>query len=100
MKKGMFAPWLDRIALVPLGSVAYKFARVAAGAAEATFTPQPRNAWDIAGGVAIVEAAGGRTSDCDGQPFRCFADPDPLSHRGVCATNGLVHDEILRMVRA
>ena len=98
MKKGMFAPWTDRLALVPLGSVAYKFAKVAAGEAEATFTPQPRNAWDIAGGVAIVEAAGGRTSDCDGAPFR-FDLPSPLAERGVCATNGLVHEAILGLVR-
>jgi myo-inositol-1(or 4)-monophosphatase len=100
MKKGMFAPWEDRLALVPLGSVAYKFGKVAAGQAEATFTPQPRNAWDIAGGVALVEAAGGRTSDCDGNPFACFAGAGTLAERGVCATNGHVHAGILGLVRA
>ena len=43
----------------PMGSVAYKLALVAAGLADATWTLQPKNEWDIAAGVALVEAAGG-----------------------------------------
>jgi myo-inositol-1(or 4)-monophosphatase len=43
----------------PMGSVAYKLARVAAGLADATWTLNPKNEWDIAAGVALVEAAGG-----------------------------------------
>jgi myo-inositol-1(or 4)-monophosphatase len=43
----------------PVGSVAYKLARVAAGLADATWTLNPKNEWDVAAGVALVEAAGG-----------------------------------------
>jgi myo-inositol-1(or 4)-monophosphatase len=43
----------------PMGSVAYKLARVAAGLADATWTLNPKNEWDIAAGVALVESAGG-----------------------------------------
>jgi myo-inositol-1(or 4)-monophosphatase len=43
----------------PMGSVAYKLALVSAGLADATWTLQPKNEWDIAAGVALVEAAGG-----------------------------------------
>ncbi len=43
----------------PVGSVAYKLARVAAGLADATWTLSPKNEWDVAAGVALVEAAGG-----------------------------------------
>lgn len=43
----------------PTGSVAYKLARVAAGLADATWTLTGKNEWDIAGGVALIEAAGG-----------------------------------------
>ncbi len=43
----------------PMGSVAYKLALVAAGLADATWTLSPKNEWDIAAGVALVEAAGG-----------------------------------------
>ena len=43
----------------PVGSVAYKLALVAAGLADATWTFSPKNEWDLAAGVALVEAAGG-----------------------------------------
>ena len=43
----------------PMGSVAYKLARVAAGLEDATWTLSPKNEWDVAAGVALVEAAGG-----------------------------------------
>jgi myo-inositol-1(or 4)-monophosphatase len=43
----------------PMGSVAYKLALVSAGLADATWTLQPKNEWDIAAGVALVEASGG-----------------------------------------
>ncbi len=46
-------------AIVPMGSVAYKFGRVAAGLADATWTLVPKHEWDIAAGVALVAAAGG-----------------------------------------
>lgn len=52
----------------PMGSVAYKLARVAAGLADATWTLCPKHEWDIAGGVALVAAAGGVTSQLDGSP--------------------------------
>ncbi len=48
------------ISIRPLGSVAYKLALVAAGLADATWTLTPKNEWDIAGGAALVLAAGGR----------------------------------------
>ena len=44
----------------PMGSVAYKMGRVAAGLDEATWTLAPKNEWDVAAGTALVEAAGGR----------------------------------------
>jgi myo-inositol-1(or 4)-monophosphatase len=52
--------------VVPSGSVAYKLALVSAGLGDATFTLVPKNEWDIAAGVLLVEAAGGRVTDKDG----------------------------------
>jgi myo-inositol-1(or 4)-monophosphatase len=43
----------------PTGSVAFKLAQVAAGLADATWTLTPKHEWDVAGGVALVAAAGG-----------------------------------------
>lgn len=42
-----------------VGSIAYKLALVAAGLADATWTFRPKHEWDIAGGVALILAAGG-----------------------------------------
>lgn len=55
--------------LQPMGSVAYKLARVAAGLADATWTLTPKHEWDVAAGVALVEAAGGFVSTLtEGRP--------------------------------
>jgi myo-inositol-1(or 4)-monophosphatase len=43
----------------PKGSAAYKLGLVAAGLADATWTLSPKNEWDVAAGVALVEASGG-----------------------------------------
>ena len=46
----------------PMGSVAYKLSLVAAGLADATWTLTPKHEWDVAAGVALVTAAGGRVA--------------------------------------
>lgn len=53
------------IEVVPMGSVAYKMARVAAGLDHATWTPVPKYEWDVAGGAALLAAVGGRTLTTD-----------------------------------
>ena len=50
----------------PCGSVAYKMALVAGGQAAATWTLVPKSEWDVAGGAALVRAAGGRVTLRDG----------------------------------
>jgi myo-inositol-1(or 4)-monophosphatase len=56
--------------VVPMGSVAYKMARVAAGLNDLTWTPVPKHEWDVAGGAALLSAAGGRATGLDGQTLR------------------------------
>jgi myo-inositol-1(or 4)-monophosphatase len=49
----------------PVGSIAYRLARVAAGLDFATCTFEPRSEWDVAAGVALMYANSGRVeSDC------------------------------------
>jgi myo-inositol-1(or 4)-monophosphatase len=55
----------------PMGSVAYKLARVAAGLADVTFTLTPKHEWDVAAGAALVESAGGFVGTLQATPFRC-----------------------------
>jgi len=66
------APFIVR----PVGSVAYKLALVAAGLADATWTLVPKHEWDVAAGVALVEAAGGSAHNRDGGALR-FNQPRP-----------------------
>jgi myo-inositol-1(or 4)-monophosphatase len=68
----------------PMGSVAYKIARVAAGLADATFTLVPKNEWDVAGGAALLLAGGGRCVLPDGSTRR-FNQKDPLMPGFVAA---------------
>ena len=96
MEKGWFDGY-EGVELQPLGSVAYKLGLVAIGRAEATFTPKPRNEWDLCGGVAVLLAAGGRATDGSGAPYR-FNQLDPLKI-GVCGTNGAVHDQVMGLMQ-
>ena len=97
MKKGWFDSYGDDVALRPCGSVAYKFGLVAAGLAEATFTPKPRNEWDLLGGVACVLAAGGASCDLTGDDY-VFNRPDPLQH-GVLGSNAALRDTVYGLMR-
>ncbi len=49
----------------PMGSVAYKLARVSAGLADLTFTLCPKHEWDVAGGAALVGSGGGFVQTLD-----------------------------------
>ncbi|HKU23583.1 MAG TPA: inositol monophosphatase family protein [Terriglobales bacterium] len=51
------------------------------------------NPWDTAAGVLMVEEAGGRVTRFDGQPFR-------IDSKETLASNGLVHDALLREFQA
>lgn len=60
VKRGEWKQFEDApFKMTPMGSVAYKLARVAAGLDDATFTLTPKNEWDIAAGIALVLSGGG-----------------------------------------
>jgi len=80
----------------PIGSVAYKLALVAAGKADATFSLEPKNEWDIAAGVLMVEEAGGTVTDKTGITF-VFNRPDTLVNGIIAATSG-AYDPLQRLI--
>lgn len=80
----------------PLGSTAYKMARVAAGGADAFLSLGPKNEWDVCAGVLIVAEAGGRVTDLRGAS-PSFNRPSTLMH-GILTSNGAVHDGMLAAV--
>ena len=96
MSRSIYAPLSGTLTPEPLGSVAYKLALVAVGLADATFTPKPRNEWDICAGVALLHAAGGRATNGSGEAY-VFNRPNPLN-RGVCGTNGRLHGACLEVL--
>lgn len=73
------------------GSAALDLAYVACGRADAYFEAGVKP-WDIAAGVLLVEEAGGRVTSLDGGPF-------DLRAGRIVASNGLVHDDMLRVIR-
>ena len=85
IEKDRFAGYEPYIELRPVGSIALKLARLAAGAADATLSVTPKNEWDIAAGVLLATGAGGRVTDLDGRPHR-FNQPDTLVNGVIAAT--------------
>jgi 3'(2'), 5'-bisphosphate nucleotidase len=55
--------------------------------------------WDHAAGSMVVEAAGGRVSDIDGRPLDFTRGRTLEKNRGVVATSGSIHDEVIDAVR-
>ena len=77
--------------IVPMGSVAYKLALVAAGRADATWTLVPKHEWDVAAGAALVHASGGWIALPDGSA-PTWNNPDPLIPGLVAASHAIAHD--------
>ncbi|HEY1577795.1 MAG TPA: inositol monophosphatase family protein [Terracidiphilus sp.] len=71
------------------GSAALDLAYVASGRLDA-FWEFNLNPWDTAAGILLVAEAGGMASDFAGGPFR-------LNSEETLVSNGLIHDEMVRM---
>jgi myo-inositol-1(or 4)-monophosphatase len=68
-KRGEWDAYKPLMKVKLTGSVAYKFAQIAAGMADATFSLTPKNEWDICAGTMLVEEAGGVVTDRYGKPL-------------------------------
>lgn len=53
--------------------------------------------WDICAAHALIEAAGGKMTDCWGQPLT-YNHADVRAHNGLVATNGHAHDVVIDAV--
>jgi len=88
---GLFGRFLSRARAVRrLGSAALDMCYVAAGRLDG-FWEEGLNAWDIAGGVLIVQEAGGHITSLDGGPF-------VLRSGRIIASNGLLHDQMRAVI--
>ena len=73
------------------GSAAIDMAYVACGRFDG-FWEEGLNPWDVAAGLLLIEEAGGRVSYYDDSRFSIYAPP-------ICASNGLIHGEMLEVLR-
>ena len=55
--------------------------------------------WDHAGGVIVVEEAGGRVTDIAGKPLDFTHGRQLKQNQGVIVSNGILHDAVLATVR-
>ena len=72
------------------GSAALNLCYLAAGRFDG-FWEASLSPWDVAAGTLIVREAGGRLSAYDGAPFT-------LEARRILASNGLIHEEMMRIL--
>lgn len=89
---GLFGAFVGQARAVRrLGSAAIDLCYVAAGRMDG-FWESDLKPWDMAGGALIVTEAGGRVTNMDGTPFSS-------RRRHVLATNALLHDQMLEIIR-
>lgn len=74
-----------------MGSAAMDLCYVAAGRF-AGYWEQDLKPWDTAAGALLVEEAGGRVTDLEGNPFTPYL-------KSVVASNSLIHDDMLAALR-
>lgn len=72
------------------GSAAIDMAYVACGRFDG-FWEEGLNPWDVAAGKLLIEEAGGQISYYDGSEFSIYKPP-------ICASNGLIHDQMLEVL--
>jgi myo-inositol-1(or 4)-monophosphatase len=73
------------------GSAAIDLAYVACGRFDG-FWEEGLNPWDVAAGVLLIEEAGGCVTYYDGTSYSIYQPP-------ICASNGLIHNEMLAVLR-
>lgn len=74
------------------GSAAIDLAYVACGRFDG-FWEEGLNPWDVAPGFLLIEEAGGKVTDYRGAPANAYVPP-------FCASNNLIHDEMLEVLKA
>jgi len=83
----------------PVGSVAYKLMRVAAGVEDLTFSVQPKSEWDICGGVALLAATDKVYSRFDGNPVKFNQMRTRITSGAVAGDQRLVSEFLQRYSR-
>jgi myo-inositol-1(or 4)-monophosphatase len=95
---GELAAFTDGWMVEPVGSTAYKLARIAHRRGDLYVSRTPKSEWDVCAGVLLVQEAGGVATDLDGGPFR-FNGADPYVHGMVATSDPGLHGEVRTLMR-
>jgi 3'(2'), 5'-bisphosphate nucleotidase len=106
MSRSHHSPNVDRILEqlgverhVRTGSVGLKFGLIAEGRAHLYIHLSSRTKqWDTCGPEAILREAGGVVTDATGEPLK-YNQPELRNMRGLIASNGPIHPEIIELTR-
>src|SRR5688572_27841064 len=93
LERGLFRAIEAAAECRPMGSIAYTLALVAAGRADATLNLDGLNEWDVAGGVLLIEEAGGMVMDRNGSPLSFNQAKTTI--RGILAADKDLLDRLL-----
>jgi len=86
----------NRIKIIVMGSIGLKFGLIAEGKADAYINFSDKTAqWDTAAPELILEEAGGRVTDFNGNKFT-YDRVEIMNLNGVVASNGKIHDQVIR----
>jgi 3'(2'), 5'-bisphosphate nucleotidase len=55
--------------------------------------------WDQAAGSIVIEEAGGKVTDLDGKPLDFTQGRTLAKNRGICGSNGVLHDAALKALK-
>lgn len=91
-----FVRFAETCQLEPVGSIAYRLAKVAGGKGDATLTFRSLHEWDVCAGVLIVEEAGGVVMDGAGKGL-LFNQPEAV-YRGIVASNEVLAQVLQEML--
>jgi myo-inositol-1(or 4)-monophosphatase len=93
LERGLFRAIEAAAECRPMGSIAYTLALVAAGRADASLNLDGLNEWDVAGGVLLIEEAGGMVMDRNGSPLSFNQAKTTI--RGILAADKDLLDRLL-----
>jgi myo-inositol-1(or 4)-monophosphatase len=90
-----FQVFVERCRIERVGSIAFRLAKVAAGEGDGTLTFRSIREWDICAGVLMVQEAGGKVVDGNGEPL--LFNRHEARHRGVVAGSPKLADGLQRL---
>ena len=97
-RKGLWDPFKNSFKkLKPIGSVAYKMGITAVGKADVFATLRPKNEWDVCAGVCLINEAGGKSINLNGQELE-FNKEKTLIEPGIIAGYNLSVDKVYKVL--